>query len=612
MFNPGWSIWCLLLTLHTSVCDLSGYDGHDVVCSQGLSNCTMEDESLLNVEENKSVEVKNLTPYFKLRCEEARPCRLCMVIETEVNIHVNKNLEDEDHSGTNDEEYEEEINNVKASVLVCYKTPQTFPTCKRAEFTVNHAAVTQQHQAKVTMVITEPTGVTFNSEVIIYSVKPPLMKNVEAPSIDKVCSHELHERIEECQVPKLHSVVKKEDQVELQFVGRNKDLPSVCVQYEKDGRCQRLEGLTIPLYSVAHCMCFQVWEENSESPLRSQNCPFTNTDSSHRTTWENVSVSVGQGQMRNSCSMLLWNVSAPCKLEGEVWPCRRDTSCKELKGYRQQLEKGTWEQSSKGQWVQIGVFENISLQLSPCVMMKVKGMSSNLGPFCFNNTDRWRWSLLVIGVMLTICLTAIMFYLLHGSIKKWVWSWRHGRFVKVRKLCHVVLLSPPDADAGVSESVRQLGCLLFNHGFSVSVDQWSRMEQCSLGPQPWLHSQLLELKSHGGRFLLILTQEALDRAEEWTHWNKTDTKTKVDSEGLPQMFSPYSDVFSASLCIIQAEKQQGRAGERFLLVSFDSKLGKDQKLPEILQGLSLFHLPSKTGALLSELTVGGTEWGMGR
>lgn len=40
-------------------------------------------------------------------------------------------------------------------------------------------------------------------------------------------------------VPKLISVINKEmNRVELQFDGRNKSFPSVCIQYEKNGRCQ--------------------------------------------------------------------------------------------------------------------------------------------------------------------------------------------------------------------------------------------------------------------------------------------------------------------------------------------------------------------------------------
>ena len=170
----------------------------------------------------------------------------------------------------------------------------------------------------------------------------------------------------------------------------------------------------------------------------------------------------------------------------------------------------------------------------------------------------------------------------------------------------MLLLSPPDVEDGVSESVGRLGSLLCNQGFNVSVDQWSRKEQCTRGPLPWLHSQLLKLNTQGDRVVVALTQKALERTEEWVHNHKRVITTKMADEGLPQTWSPYSDVFTASLCLIQADKQQGRAGERFLLVKFDSSPSSDRNLPELLQGLPLFQLPSQTQALLTELRLGRT------
>lgn len=171
----------------------------------------------------------------------------------------------------------------------------------------------------------------------------------------------------------------------------------------------------------------------------------------------------------------------------------------------------------------------------------------------------------------------------------------------------MVLLSPPDADDGVSESVCKLGSMLSAKGFSVSVDQWSREKQCTLGPMLWLHSQLLELKNQGGgRVVLVLTHKALERAEEWTRWHKETVRTKGEDRGLSQLESPYSDAFMACLCLIQGEKQMGKAAERFVLVKFDSNPSHDKTLPELFQGLLLFHLPSQTHTLLTELTVSET------
>lgn len=72
--------------------------------------------------------------------------------------------------------------------------------------------------------------------------------------------------------------------------------------------------------------------------------------------WQNVSLSVSKGQMNNEGTMLLWNLSAPCRLKGEVWPCYWPADltkehCSEIKGFRQQLENSTWKQNTKGLWV---------------------------------------------------------------------------------------------------------------------------------------------------------------------------------------------------------------------------------------------------------------------
>ncbi|XP_053293718.1 interleukin-17 receptor C [Pleuronectes platessa] len=608
MFLRGWWIWWVLLTLSPSTCglEISGYESDEVICSQGLSDCTMKDEIIL-LAENDGVDVQNLTANFNLCSDTKETCALCLVIDTEFHIHLDKNMEDEGPSGNNEEDDSEEARKPKASLTVCYQTASTMPTCKKAEFSVNQTAVTQHNRAKVSMVITKPAGLSFSSKVIVYpSSLLHLTQRVVVPSLEKVCSLELKKCVEECQVPELSIVIPKEkNHVELQFDGKNNSSLSVCIQHEHNGICQSWERKTIPLYSVTHCMCLKTWYD--QNFVRSRRCPFANMDFSQRNVWQNVSVSVGQGQTNQHCELLLWNLSAPCRLEGEVWPCRKEgSSCREIRGLRQQLANKKWRQNRKGLWEETGYFEDVDLQLSPCVMVKVKGMGHELGPFCFKNTDRWRWGLLVVFVMLLFCFAMLVFFILHSFVKKWVWSWHHGGFVKIGREGRVLLLSPPDVDDGVSESVCGLGSLLCKQGFNVSVDQWSRKEQCALGPLPWLHSQLLKLNTQGDRVVVVLNKKAQERTEEWVHKHKRVITKKMADEGLPQIWSPYSDVFTASLCLIQADKQQGRNGERFLLVKFDSSPSSDRNLPELLQGLPLFQLPPQTQALLTELRLGRT------
>nr|XP_046239632.1 uncharacterized protein il17rc [Scatophagus argus] len=599
MFLPGWSIWYVVLTLQASVygLEISGYGNHEVNCPQGLSNCALTDSMLIRhaEAEDDAVKVQNLTPYIKLCCKDGEPCALCLTIDIEINIPQDQDREDEEQSG-HEEEYD-------AFVTVCYTTGLTTPSCKKVQFTVNHTALAQPNQAKLSMEIARPHDVSFSNQVFVYSSESPYPRQeVIVPPLDEVCSQDLQGHVvEECYVPRLSWVINHEmNWVELKSADTNKSLPSVCVQYEPNGRCVKWNMKPISMDSVTSCMCFQAWDEDGERSRRSLTCPFK-TDVFQRKVWQNVIVSVDQRQMNNYRPMLRWNLSAPCRLEGEVWLCSKKSSCTEMKGFRQQLIAVTWKQNSIQQWENIGEFEDIDIQLLPCVMVKIKGMGRELGPFCLNETDRLRWSLLIVGVMLLVCLTVLIIYLLHGFVKKWAWSWRHGGFVAVGRMRHVVLLSPPDLDDDVLESVSRLGSLLCNQGFSVSVDQWSRNEQCTLGPLPWLHSQLLELNSQGGRIVLVVTRKALERVEEWTHWHK---EVKGKDLALPLIGSPYSDLFMACLWLIQADKQLGRAGKRFLLVKFDSNPCSDRTLPELLQGLLLFKIPSQTQDLLTELSVG--------
>lgn len=72
---------------------------------------------------------------------------------------------------------------------------------------------------------------------------------------------------------------------------------------------------------------------------------------------ENVSVSMAEAQMRDDGTALSWNVTAPCRLEGEVWLCKKDSAggqCEEVKDSRQRLYNHShagWSASRNGHWV---------------------------------------------------------------------------------------------------------------------------------------------------------------------------------------------------------------------------------------------------------------------
>lgn len=71
----------------------------------------------------------------------------------------------------------------------------------------------------------------------------------------------------------------------------------------------------------------------------------------------NVSLSLTKFQMREGGTGLSWNVSAPCRLEAEVWLCKKDLAggqCEEVTGSRQSLlnhVRTGWISTHKGHWV---------------------------------------------------------------------------------------------------------------------------------------------------------------------------------------------------------------------------------------------------------------------
>lgn len=65
---------------------------------------------------------------------------------------------------------------------------------------------------------------------------------------------------------------------------------------------------------------------------------------SQKNVWDNISVSLAKGRINNYGTMLWWNLSAPCRLSGEVWLCHGQ-------GIRQQLSNEKWSQNKEGLWV---------------------------------------------------------------------------------------------------------------------------------------------------------------------------------------------------------------------------------------------------------------------
>ncbi|XP_070296430.1 interleukin-17 receptor C [Salvelinus sp. IW2-2015] len=620
-----WSLAILLLIqIFASALELEmlDYKSEHFTCSKGLSNCTVKAGAVVLIPKCP-VDDMGLEVQPVLCCRQGTACGPCLHIHLDIQLR----------------------NHQTASyVNVCYNVPELeMDICKILEFTVILAALDGQATSKQAWLslLLKDNAVSFNSQVTVYVCSNH--SKVVLPSVDEVCSSAAQGVVEECDVPSFSTLIDQEShEVRLQ-VNTADDSPyplEMCLQHEDNGVCRTCKESTVPLHSVTPCMCFQVWwNKGDERSHRSISCPFRNhTELLQRNVWENVSVSVVQGQMNNGGAMLSWNLTAPCRVEAEVWPCQKEKGldmdrCTELVAFRQRLSDDIWRENSRGHWLMPGVFEDVVLGLDLCVMVKVNGKNSELGPFCPIDSSwwHWRWSLLVLLSLMLAVLAAICLYFLHGKLK------RDPSIPPsvVANRGHIVLLSPPNVDGSVSELVCELGSSLCAQGFSVSVDLWSRAELCSLGALPWLHSQLQHLDSQGVRAILVLTQAAWERTEDWVRqWDQQGQQGKnivqgvekeeggeeVEGEdkGLLQgLSSPYADVFSAALSCIKADHKLGCAGERFLLVHFEAHSAKppssERGLPELFQGLPMFHLPSQSQGLLAELAMGptGPEAGIG-
>ncbi|XP_062327477.1 interleukin-17 receptor C-like isoform X2 [Osmerus eperlanus] len=604
---------------------ISGPQCGQVTCPPGFT-CEIEDVLLLPTDPKSGSEVIDLEVVAKLCCPTKPPnrntCLPCMLINIQLNSSDNGESGYEENFGVRDDNEDDDAN-----VVVCFNSPEAVIPCKKINFKVTPRTAPE---AQLSLVLCEPKMVQFGSEVSVTAGSE--LRTVEVPSVDKVCSTELQERVEACNAPNFSVKTDQvRDVVNLGVKGKNTSaFPlMMCLQHEISGICKEWKEKTIPLHSVTPCMCIQMWwEKENQRSHRHRRCPFrNNTERFQRNVWDNVSVSVARGEMNSGASMLSWNVSAPCRLEAEVWPCQRGAGaggCREQSNSRQNLVDGPWMEKRTGFWQVQGAFEHVEPSADLCMMVKIQGMDQNILSCPNAETSRWRMSLLVLVTVLLIGIAVLGVCFLHSTVKRWAWKGLHKEWRAGRK-GHMVLLSPPDAEGAVSEQVCELGSLLVAQGFRVSVDLWSRAQLGSLGPLPWLHSQLHLLDTQGGRVLVVLNRSAWEKAQQWgldplrqgliAQGEDPQAGGRGDMDrdhsGV-QGSSPYKDVFSACLSCIQADHQRGGAGERFTLVTFEShparpSTGSQRGLPELLQGLPWFHLPSQRQGLLSALSGGRRE-----
>ncbi|KAM7411636.1 hypothetical protein PAMA_021563 [Pampus argenteus] len=492
-------------------------------------------------------------------------------------------------------------------VKVCLSSPGSIDYCKALQFKPSYSL-----DSTYELLLTEK--VMFGSLVVVH-VYTHDHQNITIPSLEEVCSMNLEESVKECDVPRLRVETDKQRNVVLQLENidnRQEELMGQMFWNEMPGQVLAWpEGerkMVISSNFVAPCLCFQVWWKGKS--IRRQFCPFKNQRAALEIMQRSVSVSVVKSGIG-----LSWNVTAPCRLEAEVWLCKKDEAggqCEEVNGSKQSLYSHVdagWRATRNGHW-KIGEFNGSSHPLL-CVQMKIDGMDSSLEPKCPFETSRWRWFLPFLIGLLLMCLAILGVYFVQGVLKGYVWRWLKEDDVKgAVSGCHVVLLYPPDDDQALPGLMCHLGSSLQALGFSVSLDLWSQTELSVLGPVPWLHSRLDRLQRQGGKVVLVLTQAAWIRAEKWGAggWERNTPREKnrdVEAGRSNAAFSPCVDVFSASLSCILADYLQGRAGERFMLLQFESlppePPGDCRPLPELFRGLHVYSLPSQSLGFLTEL-----------
>ncbi|CAB1336165.1 unnamed protein product [Coregonus sp. 'balchen'] len=613
----------LLLQLRSpSAGTLEMIDGtHRLTCDQGLTDCSVKDVALPGMKGR--VKVRRLELSVFLCCTNGQYCKPCLRVmvyfiikDKHEDQEVSGDYRDEDDSSKQKElregnkhedqevsgDYRDEDDSSKqkelregsllgmppsptaASVTVCYSYPSILNRCKEVTFTLIHSALWDQHPPELWLsLLLEPEPIQYGSPVNILALSTSVTTTI--PSLEDVCSPDLDGVVKECDVPKLRAVIDKKRGVAMLQLDSSDKTPTsemgMCQMFGPGEPCRyqtwSQREMSIPLRSIAPCLCFQVWWKGQN--LHREICPFMNNKEHFKRMWDNnVSVSVEEAQTNaGNGTVLSWNVTAPCRLEGELWLCRRGSAgghCEELKGSRQRMHNHThagWLPTLHGYWKR-GEFINVNPHPALCVQMKVQGMDTKRDPLCPFATPRNRWSLTLLIGLLLICLAILGAYIIHGALKGYVWRWLKDEDIK---------------------------------------DLWSRAELSVLGPVPWLHSRLDCLQRQGGKVVLVLTQAAWERAEEWGSrgWERDTFRGRgcdEDGESRVGCRSPYSDVFSASLSCILADYLQGRAGERFTLVQFESLPpgGGSRPLPELFRGLPLFSLPSQSLGFLTELALG--------
>ncbi|XP_058641037.1 interleukin-17 receptor C isoform X2 [Onychostoma macrolepis] len=585
---------------------------HALTCGQGIIHCEVKSGGPTCIQDDEHVYVSSLDAYI-VQCRKQQTWSLCLKVL--VNVTVTDRPVASDGSGDEGAEemhggaHQDDLDNMTSAVAVCvcyaYSSQRHSSTLR---FTVTSSAFDDSTTLQVWMsfVVDLPKAELGNS-VLVHSSYKAAQKHVRLPPIEEVCSKGLDAIF--CKAPKLH---KKTDNVTgamILYVA-NADQErfqefNACQKRDRKGPCVKVEWenasheFKISLSSVAPCLCFEIWGQF----LRREYCPFLNETA---VSGSSVSVSLAENKTRHKQPALVWSLSAPCRLEAQLWLCRKDSgldsSCHAVSGRSLVHTRlnDSWKETNNRHWQLEGEFLQVDRHPSLCVQVKVAGMDGYLGPVCPFEVERARWSVLLVLCALLVCLSVLAAYEVQGTLKSCVFRWLKVDDVNAAAGgVEVLLVCPPDADCAVAEPVCRLCSSLSAMGFSVSLDLWSRSEISALGPVPWLHSCLDRVQRRGGKAVLVMTPAACQRAEKWGC--RVAQQNPEEERGVQSLTC--SEVFDASLSCILADYLLGQARERFILVRFDGQ-SPVTALPEFFRELPLFSLPSQSLDFIMELRRG--------
>uniref|UniRef100_A0A3Q3EJJ1 Interleukin-17 receptor C/E N-terminal domain-containing protein n=1 Tax=Labrus bergylta TaxID=56723 RepID=A0A3Q3EJJ1_9LABR len=516
---PPLSLLHFWLFLSARALEMIDGDAPELTCSEGLTDCDVK--SLFDYsppDPDDTTSITHVQLQVCLCCSAAQDCKPCL----QVNITVQGKF-------------------VMSSVKVCHISPGSHEFCKMLEFKPKNLGFDQsQHHTLQVMsesrTILKTVNILTESLISVLNVIDDV--SVSVPRLRAVTDHKRKEVLLQLE----NNTNTSQDKLMLRMVWNN--ISGEALTWPK-GKTEMAVSSDV----VAPCLCFEVWWKGKE--LRRQFCPFKNKQDALERMQQNVSIAVVESWMRDGTPRLRWNVTAPCRLEGEVWLCKKDQAgslCKEVVGSKQRLnnhEHAGWRASRKVHW-QTGEFNTSSHPLL-CIQLQIDGM---------------KWSLPFLIPSLLICISILGVYFIQGVLKGYMWRWLKEDDVKgAVGGGHVVLLYPSDDDQALPELMSHLGSSLQALGFSVSWTCGARLSWVGPGPHP----------------------DCLDQSCRMGCWER----------------------FTASLSCILADYLQGRAGERFMLVQFESlppePPGGFRPLPELFRGLHVYSLPSQSLGFLTEL-----------